>query len=124
MAFLFIYCLMCYGLSAALVYYNGPGDILSKFRLSVSDNKYLSELFSCMFCLPTNIGFVLSLLSLIFAQNTPFTPFTVLMGDHASLWPLIILFDGFFTGAVVSIIDSMVDCLSCSNAETPQILND
>ncbi len=124
MEFLFVYCLMCYGLSAALVYYNGPGDILLKFRLSVNDNKYLSELFSCMFCLPTNIGFVLSLLSLIFAQNIPFTPFTALMDDHASLWPLIILFDGFFTGAAVSIIDTIVDWLSGCNTGTPQILND
>lgn len=125
MFLLFVYCLMCYGLSAAFVYYSGPGDILLKFRELVGKNRKLGELFSCMFCLPTNIGFIMSVLSLVFAQNVPFTPFTFLMHGDTGLWPMIIVFDGFFTGAIVSIIDTVMYSLTKPSYETEaQILND
>jgi hypothetical protein len=61
-----------------------------------------------MFCLPTNIGFVMSILSMLVSPSLPFTPFTVLFFGHYYLWPLIVVLDGFFTGAVVSITDTVV----------------
>lgn len=107
-----IYTIMCYGISSALVYYTGPFDIFSKFRdfLASNSNK-LTELFSCMFCLPTNVGIIMSILSLLFSYSTPFTPFTMLLHLNSDIWPLIILFDGFYTGAAVSIIDTIVNKL-------------
>jgi hypothetical protein len=103
---------MCYGLSSALVYYNGPFDILAKFRTSIEPNKYLNELFGCMFCLPVNIGIIMSIISLLFASSTPFTPFTALLSGSMNLWPLMVVFDAFYTGAAVSIIDTIVDRLT------------
>ena len=106
--FIFIYTLMSYGLSSAIVYYTGPWDIFVKLRKAVAYNDKLTELFSCMFCLPTNIGIIMSIISLTLGNETPFTPFTIGFGSNFVLWPLIILFDGFYTGATVSIIDSLV----------------
>lgn len=115
MLLIFVYSMMCYGLASALVYYSGPFEILSKFRNFIDSNYNLSALFSCMFCLPVNIGFVMSLLSLIFCTGTPFTPFTVLMDHDWYLIPLIVFFDGFYTGAIVSVIDTIVEKLSDNN---------
>ena len=112
MEYIFIYTFMVYGLSAALVYYKGPWGIIEKFREHISSNRYLDELFSCMFCLPVNIGIVLSVLSLILSGFAPFTPFTIIFHNHIILWPIAVLFDAFYAGSVVSIIDSIVDSIS------------
>lgn len=106
---------MCYGISAALVYYSGPFEIFSRFRNFIASDSYFNELFSCMFCLPTNIGIVMSILGMLFM---PFTPFTILFsGQYSMLWPLVILFDGFYTGAVVSIIDTVVERISAERVD-------
>ena len=125
----FLYTFMCYGLASALVYYNGPFNIFSRFRCFVAEknNKYLEELFSCMFCLPVNIGIIMSVLSLTVPCSTPFTPFTILFNGNEHLWPLIVFFDGFYTGAVVSIIDSIVYRISpaqIGGANEKILLND
>lgn len=125
MVSIFIYSLMCYGVSSAIVYYSGPWDIFSKLREFSSKNKKLEELFSCMFCLPTNIGIIMSIISLIFTRETPFTPFTTLFDSNSDLWPLIVMFDGFYTGAIVSIIDTIVDKMTNNYVtKTQEILND
>ena len=108
----FIYSLMCYGLSSAFVYYSGPFDIFEKIRDFVSVKPKLNELFSCMFCLPVNIGIIMSLLSMFLSPLRPLTPFTVLFNPETNLWLLIALFDGFYTGAIVSIIDSFLNSLN------------
>lgn len=122
---IFIYSLMCYGISSAMVYYSGPFDIFVKLRELIAGTDKLNELFSCMFCLPTNIGIIMSILSLLFCQETPFTPFTILFDQNVNMWPLILIFDGFYTGAIVSIIDTIVDKLSNNSATTitQEILN-
>ena len=122
----FIYSLMCYGISSALVYYTGPFGIFEKWRQYVSEKPKLNELFSCMFCLPVNIGIVMSILSTFLSPLTPFTPFTVLFGTGTVLWPLVALFDGFYTGAIVSIIDTFVEMISDNGEidDNKQILND
>lgn len=106
---IFIYSMMCYGISCAIVYYSGPWDIFVKLREAVAYNDKLLELFSCMFCLPTNIGILMSIISLSLGNDTPFTPFTIAFGSNYVLWPVIIFLDGFYTGGVVSIIDSIVN---------------
>ena len=113
---------MCYGISSALVYYRGPFGVIDKFRGLIASNENLNELFSCMFCLPTNIGFVMSVLSILFSASVPFTPFTVLFAGNLYLWPFIVLFDGFYTGAVVSIIDTFVDRISTTKMSDEKLL--
>ena len=109
-----------------MVYYSGPFDIFVKLRELIAGTDKLNELFSCMFCLPTNIGIIMSILSLLFCQETPFTPFTILFDQNVNMWPLILIFDGFYTGAIVSIIATIFDKLSNNSATTitQEILND
>ena len=122
---IFVYSLMCYGIASAIVYYSGPFDIFAKLRESVSGNKKLEELFSCMFCLPTNIGIIMSIICLMFARETPFTPFNIVFNSNQNLWPLIALFDGFYTGAIVSIIDAIVDRIARNDeSDYKTLLND
>lgn len=105
-----IYTLAAYGISAALVYYSGPFDILYKIREKVASNEYLNELFMCMFCLPVNIGIILSVISILLS-TVPFTPFSMLFEGHYMLWPLAIIMDAFYTGAAVKIIDDIVESI-------------
>ena len=113
---IFIYSLMCYGIANAIVYYSGPWDIFVKLRNFASGNDKLEELFSCMFCLPTNIGIIMSIISFLYCKSQPFTPFTILFDSDTHLWPLIVLFDGFYTGAIVSIIDAIVNKITGDQA--------
>lgn len=109
--FLFVYSIMAYGIANMLVYFNGPFNIITKFRDWVtSKHETLNELFSCMFCLPTNVGIILSILSLVIG-STPFTPFTILYFHDYGLWPLIIAFDGMFTGGIVYLIHTIQEFL-------------
>lgn len=107
LVFLIVYSIMVYGISNMLVYFNGPFNIVADFRdWAISKHETFSELFSCMFCLPTNVGIILSILSLCIGF-TPFTPFTILYYPNYSIWPLIIAFDGMFTGGVVYLIHTL-----------------
>ena len=123
----FLYSIMCYGISSAFVYYSGPFDIFSKLRDFLESNHHekLSELFSCMFCLPVNIGIIMSLICLLFCPGQPFTPFNIVFDGNTNLWPLTAIFDGFYTGAIVSLIDSFVNFVETSrNGENNKILID
>lgn len=120
--YIFLYSLMCYGLSSAIVYYSGPFDIFEKWRKTIAYNDKLLELFSCMFCLPTNIGMVLSILSIILSPYMPFTPFTIMFSGNYIMLPLIILFDGLYTGAIVSIIDAIITRIERNNDKQEKIL--
>lgn len=104
----FIYTLAVYGISAALVYFGGPFDIIKKFREWVEKNLpgTFTDLLSCMFCLPTNVGIILSIIALL--SGTYFTPFTNMLGD-TNCWPLSIILDGAYCGGIVSIIDGLVE---------------
>lgn len=106
-----IYTLAAYGISAALVYYSGPFDILFKLRERMASNNYLNELFQCMFCLPVNIGIILSIISMVLSPEIPFTPFSILFQGHYTLWPIVIVMDAFYTGATVKIIDDIVESM-------------
>ena len=105
--FALIYSIMAYGISAMLVYFNGPFGIIDKARKWISSKQRpFDELFSCMFCLPTNIGIALSFVGLFIAK-VPITPFSVLYGCEIGLWYIIIPLDAAFTGAIVYIIDGI-----------------
>lgn len=107
LVFVVVYSIMVYGISNALVYFNGPFNIIDRFRTWISNkHKTFEELFSCMFCLPTNIGIILSIISMVFC-TIPFTPFSIMFYEHYEYWPLVILFDAFFTGGITYIINTI-----------------
>jgi len=107
MDFLICYVLVVYGLSNMLVYFNGPFGIIDKFRNWISKiHPTFEELFSCMFCLPTNIGMLLSLLSLVI--DIPFTPFTLLfLGYDGFMTIITVIFDGLLAGATTYLIHTI-----------------
>lgn len=68
---LFIFILLAYGISNILIY----GSIFEGFRENLkklgTGDKSLYKLFSCMICLPTWIGFILSTLFHLYGATTP-----------------------------------------------------
>lgn len=107
LGFLFVYSVMAYGISAMLVYFNGPFGIIDRARAWISSwHRTFDELFSCMFCLPTNVGLMLSFIGL-FIVSMPITPFTMLYGCDSGQWYVIMPLDAAFTGAVVYLIDGI-----------------
>lgn len=123
MFYLFIYCIMVYGVCNAFVYFNGPFNIIDNFRNWIgSKNKTFEELFSCMFCLPTNVGLILSIISLL--SGVYFTPFNILFCDFDCIWPLTVIFDGFFTGGVVYLIHTIQQRIEGVTSNNVTILND
>ena len=113
--FLFIYSIAAYSISNMLVYFSGPFNIIDKFRNWISSkHETLNELFSCMFCLPTNIGIILSIISLVF-MPFPITPFTLVFNHQYYLWPVIIVFDALYTGGIVYLIHTLQEYFERSN---------
>lgn len=93
---LIAYIIFSFGICELLVFFDGPLDIVEKFRrfchwISPSFGK----LFTCMACLSTWIGFIFSLIN-YFLVPIAFTPFNIILKD-TGMWWLIIFMDGMFT---------------------------
>ena len=110
---LFLYIVVMYAISAILVYFDGPDDIILKFRdyLEESGFNSLFKLFSCMMCMPVNLGFVMSLINIAFIPDIDLTPMHYLIEYSPYMAPLVILLDGFFTGGAVYLIDTVQSML-------------
>ena len=99
-----LYILFAYGLSNLLVYGSGPFNILSLNREFC--DKYLpviGDMLKCMMCTSANIGWITSLLNIVFLPQLKLTPYFIAIGD-VSLWPLILFCDMAFTSGVVWLI--------------------
>jgi hypothetical protein len=108
MLYLFVYSVVVYAISNMFVYFNGPFNVVSRFVGWISKkNKTFEELFSCMFCLPVNIGMILSIISLIFYKFGPFTPFSIYFGDNLITLPLVVILDGFYSGGICYLIHTL-----------------
>ena len=123
---LFSYILACFGISEAIVYFNGPFGIIERLREVISPEgktgimkevcQALTEMTSCMLCFPTNLGFLMSIVSML--MGTYFTPFTIIFSSAIGnitlpvflgcCIPCIVL-DGFFTGGCVYIIHNIIE---------------
>lgn len=90
----FIFILSVYGLSNMIVYTSGPFNIFDYIKtLSGNIHSSLEHLLSCMICLPTWIGIILSLINILFLNNIYITPANLLI-HNSNDWPIIILLDG------------------------------
>lgn len=91
----FGYIIAVFGCCEMMIYFNGPFDIIDKWREFL---RYRSEglynLFTCFACLSTWVGFVLSAIDLIIPEIA-ITPFNIIIGEP-SLWWLVVPLDGFF----------------------------
>lgn len=103
---LFIYCLAMYGFCNIVCFGDGPFNIVSKIReWALSKGENFGKLFSCMMCLPTNVGFIASIIDWFFLDIT-LTPFNMLLVG-TNLWWLAILGDGFFASGAVWLIHTI-----------------
>lgn len=98
------YSIMVYGMCNIIVFGSGPFRIFEWLRYWTNQiGEHFGKIFSCMMCLPTNLGIVLSLINW-FLIPIAFTPFNIIFGSMTGLWWLSAIFDGAFTSGVVWLI--------------------
>jgi len=109
-----IYILFAYGLTNLLVYGTGPFEILTKFRkLARRILNTLGDMLDCMMCTSTNVGWIVSLLNILFV-SIPLTPMMILYGNVLP-WYIIIFGDACITSGVVWLIHNIEEALERSN---------
>ena len=109
-----VYILFAYGITNLLVYGTGPFDILSKFRkLARSILNTLGDMLDCMMCTSTNVGWIISLLNILFI-SIPLTPMMILYGSVLP-WYVIIFGDACITSGAVWLIHTLQEFLERSN---------
>jgi hypothetical protein len=98
-----VYLLFAYGITNLLVYGTGPFEILVKFRIfSRRILNTLGDMLDCMMCTSTNIGWIVSLLNILFI-SVPLTPMMILYGSFLP-WYVIIFGDACITSGAVWIL--------------------
>lgn len=102
---LFIFILASYGISNILVY----SSIFEGFRNNLkrlgTGPKSLHKLFSCMMCMPTWVGFILSTVLQLYGVNTPFTTYGV------ESFGLAIFLDGVLSSGAVYALNVLIEYL-------------
>lgn len=103
---IFIYSIAAYGICNMIVFGSGPFKIFEKIReWSYDISEHFSSLFSCMMCLPANIGWITSLINWFFIP-IKITPFNLLLAG-TNLWWVALICDCCFTSGIVWIIHNI-----------------
>ena len=102
------YFISVYGLSFMMVYQEGPFNIFTRIRKL---NNGLNKLLSCMFCTPTWLGMIFSLVNMLLFTSAPFTLGFIIFGNIC-YWPLIFIFDMLTTPVIVHFMDLIENKLS------------
>lgn len=98
---IFLFVVFAYGFCNMVVFGSGPFRIFEHLRyISSSINEHFGQLFSCMMCLPANLGWLCSILNWLFIPIA-ITPGNLIFGGMAGLWWLAMLFDCCFTSGAV-----------------------
>lgn len=104
---IFLYCIAVYGFSNMVVFSSGPFKIFERIR---EWSSYISEhfgtLFSCMICLPANVGWIASLIDWFLLKSVAITPFNILLVG-TNLWWVALIADCCFTSGMVWIIHNI-----------------
>jgi len=112
---IFVFSIVSYAISNHFVYAHGPAHIYDKIRdIANKIHSNLGELFSCMICFPTWVGFILSVCNSFFYPMLALTPFMLLLGAVAPWWVIMIL-DGFFASGIVWLIHTAQEALERIN---------
>lgn len=113
---IFIFSITAYAISNHFVYAHGPMHIYDKIReIMTKIHSNLGELFSCMICFPTWIGFILSAANSLLLPTLKLTPFMLLLSGSTFWWVIMIL-DGFFASGIVWLIHTCQEALERSNS--------
>lgn len=111
-----MYLLFSYGLSNMLVFGMGPYDLLDRIRIySKKIFGKLGNMLDCMMCTSANIGWVVSLLNILFLPTISLTPMMILYGSILP-WYVLIFGDLCITSGAVWIVNAIVEALERSNS--------
>ena len=103
-----LYFIVTYSISFMFVYSNGPFHIFDKIRdFAYKLAHTLGELFDCMYCFPSWVGIVLSILNQFVFTTVAFTPFCILFPPTCP-WYIVLVFNWFVTSGGVYLIDCIV----------------
>lgn len=112
---IFIFSILSYAISNHFVYAHGPMHLYDKIRdIAESIHPNLGELFACMICFPTWVGFALSAANSIFLPSASLTPMMLLLNGLTPWWAIMVL-DGFFASGIVWLINTLQEALERSN---------
>ena len=93
------YLLAIYGISNVIVFGEGPFYILEKWRnFAYELHPNFGKLFSCMMCLPANLGLICSLVDWFLIKSISFTPFNIIFAGTNLWWIAAILDLGITSG--------------------------
>ena len=113
---IFIFSIVAYAISNHFVYAHGPMHLYDKIReIAAKIHSNLGELFGCMICFPTWVGFILSAANTWFLPALKLTPMMLMLSGFAPWWIIMIL-DGFFASGIVWLINTVQEALERSNA--------
>lgn len=113
---IFVFSVVAYAISNHFVYAHGPMHIYDHIRcIAAKIHPNLGELFSCMICFPTWVGFILSAANSLLLPALDLTPAMLLMSGYAP-WCIIMIMDGFFASGIVWLIHTVQEALERSNA--------
>ena len=102
-----IYCFTIYGFSNMMAFSSGPFKIFENIRKwAFNLSEHFGSLFSCMICLPANLGWIFSLLDWFILNNINITPFNIILYG-TNLWWLALILDCCFTSGIVWIIHNI-----------------
>ena len=110
-----------------MVFGSGPFKIFEKTR-SWSNNisPHFGTLFSCMMCLPANIGWIVSLIDWFLLPTIAITPFNIML-IGTNLWWVALLGDCCLTSGAVWIIhniESFFESIANGNSSIQEDDND
>jgi hypothetical protein len=112
---IFIFSIVAYAISNHFVYAHGPMHIYDWIRDTAAKiHPNLGELFQCMICFPTWVGFMLSAANSFFLPYISLTPGMIMLGTLAPWW-IIMIIDGFFASGIVWLIHTLQEALERSN---------
>lgn len=104
------YIFASYGFANMIVYSNGPFHIFERWRSFAHNiHEQFGELFTCMLCISTWIGLVLSLINILLLPNLPFTPFNIIIGTQSAI--LTVLLDMGFTSGIVWVLHQLEEMM-------------
>ena len=124
---IFLYIFAVYGFSNMVVFSSGPFRIFEKIREWSSNlSEHFGTLFSCMICLPANVGCVASVIDWFLIPNLALTPFNILL-VCTNLWWVALIADCCLTSGLVWIIhnvESFFESIANGNSSIQEDDND
>jgi hypothetical protein len=104
---IFIYSFCIYGFANMVVYKDGPFHIFDKIKeLFYRIRPHMAEMLECMICLPSNLGWICSLIDWFFIKSVAITPFNILLAG-TNLWWLALIGDICFASGIVWFIHNV-----------------